>query len=67
VPQDVEPVGRVLGHDLEVSAAIYRGVEVYQLAIQLRDHGIAGEARPDLLGHVARLLAGLNRQLPTVW
>src|ERR687890_152725 len=67
VPQDVEPVWRVLGHDLEVSSAIYRSVEVYQLAIQLRDHGIAGEARPDLLGHVTRLLAGLNRQLPTIW
>src|SRR5215211_628015 len=67
VAQDLEPLGRVLCNDLELTAAIERGVEVYEPPVQLRHHGVASEARSDPLDHIPRFLARLYLHFFSVW
>ena len=66
VPQHLETLGGLPGNHLEISPAVQRCVEVDELPIELRDHGVAGETFADLLGDIAGLLARFYLQLIAV-
>src|SRR5215213_4772302 len=66
VSQHLKPLGGVSGNHLEIPPSVQRSVEIYQLAVQLCDHGVAGETLTDFLRHVARPFTRFHRQFFTV-